>query len=150
MQYPGNSAAAAAAASSYSQYGYPYPYAAAGPYSALYSSLYPGMYPPMGGAAATGGAPGASPATASSSTDYPTCYVSRLGQIVDETALYKLFGPFGAVVDAKVMRNADGTARGFGFVKMVNYADAERAITSLNGTAPFGEPIYVAFKKAKQ
>jgi RNA recognition motif-containing protein len=47
-------------------------------------------------------------------------YVGSLPESVDDNALRALFERHGALVDVAVVRNPDGTARGFGFVKFAS------------------------------
>jgi len=50
--------------------------------------------------------------------------------------LYKVFAPFGAVRDAKVEVNEDGTCKGDGHVEFSFARDAEQASKALNGQNP--------------
>lgn len=50
--------------------------------------------------------------------------------------LYKVFAPFGAIRDAKVEVNEDGTCKGDGHVEFSFAADAEQASKKLNGHNP--------------
>ncbi|KAL1564485.1 hypothetical protein AAHA92_06819 [Salvia divinorum] len=60
-------------------------------------------------------------------------FVKNFGQSTTEEDLKKIFGEFGLVTDAGVMRNEDGASKSFGFVKFKNAEDAARAVQSLNG-----------------
>jgi len=50
--------------------------------------------------------------------------------------LYKVFAPFGAIRDAKVEVNEDGTCKGDGHVEFSFAADAEQALQALDGQNP--------------
>lgn len=77
-------------------------------------------------------------------------FVYNLAPETDESVLWQLFGPFGAVQNVKVMRDASTKkCKGFGFVTMTNYDEALLAITALNGYPINNRPLQVSFKKAK-
>ncbi len=61
-------------------------------------------------------------------------FVYNLSPEADESVLWQLFGPFGAVTNVKVIRDfTTNKCKGFGFVTMTNYDEAAMAIASLNG-----------------
>ncbi|KAK1800950.1 hypothetical protein P4O66_004707 [Electrophorus voltai] len=61
-------------------------------------------------------------------------FVYNLSPDSDESVLWQLFGPFGAVNNVKVIRDFNtNKCKGFGFVTMTNYDEAAMAIASLNG-----------------
>ena len=67
-----------------------------------------------------------------------------------ESLLYQLFGPFGAITQVKVIREPGTTkCKGYGFVNMVNYEDAYNAVLSLNGYQLMGKSLQVSFKTSK-
>jgi len=60
-------------------------------------------------------------------------YVGNLPYSVTELDLRDLFSPMGTVTEAKIVTDREtGRSRGFGFVEMVNDADAEGAISMWN------------------
>ncbi|KRY10733.1 ELAV-like protein 1-A [Trichinella patagoniensis] len=62
-------------------------------------------------------------------------FVYNLAPEVEESKLWQLFGPFGAVLNVKVIRDMQtNKCKGYGFVTMTNYDEALAAISSLNGT----------------
>ena len=65
-------------------------------------------------------------------------YVGNLPYSVRDGDLEQSFGQFGTVTSAKVMMERDtGRSKGFGFVEMGSDAEAQAAITGMNG-APLG------------
>jgi RNA recognition motif-containing protein len=61
-------------------------------------------------------------------------YVGNLDFATTEQDLRGLFETYGAVENASVVKDKfTGQPRGFGFVEMTNDADAEKAISELNG-----------------
>lgn len=71
-------------------------------------------------------------------------YVGNLDFGATEDSLRALFEPFGSIERVTIMTDRDtGRSRGFAFVEMTDEAEAERAITSLNGKAMGGRPLTV-------
>ncbi len=71
-------------------------------------------------------------------------YVGNLSFHTTEEALRQTFSQFGAVTDAKVVLDRDsGRSRGFGFVTMGNDAEAQGAISQLNGADLDGRALRV-------
>ncbi len=61
-------------------------------------------------------------------------YVGNLPYSVRDEDLQQSFGQFGSVTSAKVMMERDtGRSKGFGFVEMGSDAEAQAAITGMNG-----------------
>ncbi|XP_027526720.1 ELAV-like protein 2 [Neopelma chrysocephalum] len=78
-------------------------------------------------------------------------FVYNLAPEADESVLWQLFGPFGAVTNVKVIRDfATNKCKGFGFVTMTNYEEAALAIASLNGYRLGDRVLQVSFKTTKQ
>ncbi len=62
-------------------------------------------------------------------------YVGNLADETTEEELNEAFGTFGQVSTAKIITDKfTGASRGFGFVEMPTKAEAESAISGLNGT----------------
>jgi len=65
--------------------------------------------------------------------------------------MYTLFGMYGSVSNVHIPRdNATGHNKGFCFVSMVNYKDAENAIQNLNGYQLGNKFLKVSFKTANK
>ncbi|XP_019906686.1 ELAV-like protein 3 isoform X5 [Esox lucius] len=78
-------------------------------------------------------------------------FVYNLSPEADESVLWQLFGPFGAVTNVKVIRDfTTNKCKGFGFVTMTNYDEAAMAIASLNGYRLGDRVLQVSFKTSKQ
>jgi RNA recognition motif-containing protein len=149
------------APSGYPPSGYP-DYAA---YSAGYASGYAGAYPsaaasagyasgpayPSGYGAAPAAAPSGPPAQSAYSGPEINIFVGNLPLTGDDAFLYKLFGPYGAISRVHVMKEADGTSKGFGFVCMINSHEAANAVQYLHRSVPEGcdRPLAVNFKREK-
>ncbi|XP_051942748.1 ELAV-like protein 1 isoform X2 [Hippocampus zosterae] len=77
-------------------------------------------------------------------------FIYNLGQDADESILWQMFGPFGAVTNVKVIRDFNtNKCKGFGFVTMTNYEEAAMAIASLNGYRLGDKTLQVSFKTSK-
>lgn len=71
-------------------------------------------------------------------------YVSNLSYGVDSQKLQEIFEAFGEIQSAKVIMDREtGRSRGFGFVEMTSDADANTAISALNGKEVDGRAISV-------
>jgi RNA recognition motif-containing protein len=71
-------------------------------------------------------------------------YVGGLAYATTNEELQDLFASFGEIASAEViMDRATGRSKGFGFVSMVNDAEAQTAIEELNGKDFAGRTITV-------
>jgi RNA recognition motif-containing protein len=72
-------------------------------------------------------------------------YVGNLPYSVTEERLQQHFGQHGSVVSARIVTDKfSGRSKGFGFVEMGSDAEAERAISALNGTDFEGRNVVVS------
>lgn len=77
-------------------------------------------------------------------------FVYNIGADTDERGLEELFGKYGEVVKADVIRDlGTNQSKGYGFVTMKACKDAVSAIEALNGTTFGGKPLQVSFKTPK-
>src|SRR5947199_7933742 len=78
-------------------------------------------------------------------------YVGNLSYEVDSTALEQMFAPHGTVESAQIITDRDtGRSKGFGFVEMSSDAEAQAAISALNGTEQGGRALTVNEAKPKE
>jgi cold-inducible RNA-binding protein len=71
-------------------------------------------------------------------------YVGNLPYTVRDSDLEQAFGAFGQVNSAKVMMERDtGRSKGFGFVEMGSDAEAQSAISGMNGQSLGGRSLVV-------
>ena len=71
-------------------------------------------------------------------------YVGNLSYSVDDQSLNQNFSDFGTVSSAKVMMDRDsGRSKGFGFVEMSSDAEAQAAISGMNGKSVDGRDMVV-------
>jgi len=71
-------------------------------------------------------------------------YVGNLAYSIRDSDLEQAFSQFGAVSSAKVMMERDtGRSKGFGFVEMGSDAEAQAAISGMNGQPLGGRSVVV-------
>ncbi|KAI6228664.1 ELAV-like protein 4 [Aphelenchoides fujianensis] len=96
------------------------------------------VLPAAAGAAAPSGSPPA---------EGYCIFVYNLAPETEESSMWRLFGPFGAVLSVKVIKDfTTNKCKGYGFVSMASYNDAAHAITALNGTQLGNRTLQVSFK----
>ncbi len=78
-------------------------------------------------------------------------YVGNLSYDVSASDLEQLFSQHGTVESAQVIEDrATGRSKGFGFVEMSSEAEAESAISSLNGQDHGGRALTVNEAKPRE
>jgi RNA recognition motif-containing protein len=71
-------------------------------------------------------------------------YVGNLPYDISDSELQELFGQHGTVQSAQVVMDRDtGRSKGFGFVEMGSDAEAQAAISGLNGAQVGGRTLTV-------
>ncbi|MBX9626918.1 MAG: RNA-binding protein, partial [Gemmataceae bacterium] len=77
-------------------------------------------------------------------------YVGNLPWSTTTDDLYAMFQQYGAVARAQIVTDREtGRSRGFGFVEMVNEAEANAAIEALNNQPMNGRPLTVNVAKPR-
>uniref|UniRef100_A0ACD5TZ87 Uncharacterized protein n=1 Tax=Avena sativa TaxID=4498 RepID=A0ACD5TZ87_AVESA len=75
-------------------------------------------------------------------------FVSRLSFYTTEEELESIFSPFGAVKEARLVRdNQTGRPKGFGFVKYSSEAEAQKAVKAMDGRIIRGRLIFAEIAK---
>ena len=78
-------------------------------------------------------------------------YVGNLSYGIDKTALEQIFAEHGTVESAAVIADrATGQSKGFGFVEMSSNAEAQAAISALNGKEHDGRALTVNEAKPRE
>ena len=77
-------------------------------------------------------------------------YVKNLSDETDDEKLSQEFAKYGAITSAKIMRDAAGKSKGFGFVCFQSPEDATKAVTAMNGCMLDSKPLYVALAQRKE
>ncbi len=71
-------------------------------------------------------------------------FVGNLSYQTTEAELEAAFAQYGAVERVSIVRDRDsGQPRGFAFVEMTNAAEAQKAMTAVNGTEMNGRALNV-------
>lgn len=71
-------------------------------------------------------------------------YVGNLSREVNQEDLQQVFAGFGQVISVTIIKDRySGESRGFGFVEMPNKAEAQAAISGLNGKELKGRRLSV-------
>lgn len=68
-----------------------------------------------------------------SSAKFNNIYVKNLSESMTDDDLKRIFGEYGTITSAVVMRDVDGTSKCFGFVNFENADAAAKAVEVLNG-----------------
>jgi len=71
-------------------------------------------------------------------------YVKHLDLSTDEEALTDAFKQFGNIISAKIVRDATGISRGFGFIVFSTAEEASAAVSQMNGKHIGAQQVYVA------
>lgn len=82
-------------------------------------------------------------------TKFTNVFVKNLSPSTGEDDLRSVFGEFGAIVSAVVMRDEEGRSRCFGFVSFERAEDAARAVEEGNGKEFDGKEWYVGRAQRK-
>ncbi|KAK9177978.1 hypothetical protein WN943_027168 [Citrus x changshan-huyou] len=66
-------------------------------------------------------------------TKFNNIFVKNLTESTTDEDLKKIFGEYGTITSAVVMRDGDGKSKCFGFVNFENADDAAKTVDALNG-----------------
>ena len=78
-------------------------------------------------------------------------FIGNISFKASEDDLMKHFSAMGEVVNAKIITDkTNGRSKGFGFVEMLNDADAMTAIAQLNGKNLLGRDLVVSEAKPRE
>ncbi|CAH8316168.1 unnamed protein product [Eruca vesicaria subsp. sativa] len=83
-------------------------------------------------------------------TEWASLYVKNLTESIDETRLREIFGRYGKVVSAKVMRDENGKSKGFGFVSFSSLDESKHAKRELHGFLVDGMSLVVRVAERKE
>ncbi|XP_066435111.1 polyadenylate-binding protein 1-like [Eleutherodactylus coqui] len=80
---------------------------------------------------------------------FTNLYIKNFGKNMDDEQLKELFSKYGPTLSVKVMTDAIGKSKGFGFVNFEKHEDALRATDEMNGKEVNGKPLYVGRAQKK-
>eukprot|EP01023_Acetabularia_acetabulum_P050106 TRINITY_DN538_c0_g1_i11.p1 TRINITY_DN538_c0_g1~~TRINITY_DN538_c0_g1_i11.p1 ORF type:complete len:688 (-),score=120.58 TRINITY_DN538_c0_g1_i11:1031-3094(-) len=73
---------------------------------------------------------------------FTNIFIKNLPHSYDDKKVEELFKPFGAITSTIVMKDQDGSSRGFGFVNFEEAGDAARAVDNINETELEGHKVF--------
>mmetsp|Transcript_4970 Transcript_4970/g.10452 ORF Transcript_4970/g.10452 Transcript_4970/m.10452 type:complete len:753 (+) Transcript_4970:197-2455(+) len=76
-------------------------------------------------------------------------YVKNLDDQLDDKTLDAAFKGYGVITSSRIMRNPDGSSKGFGFVCFASPEEATAASNDMNGKVLGGKPIFVALAQRR-
>ncbi|XP_010526963.1 PREDICTED: polyadenylate-binding protein 2-like [Tarenaya hassleriana] len=82
-------------------------------------------------------------------TKFTNVFVKNLAESTTDDDLKNIFGEFGQITSAVVMKDGDGKSKGFGFVNFESADDAGNAVESLNGKTFDDKEWYVGRAQKK-
>jgi polyadenylate-binding protein len=77
-------------------------------------------------------------------------YIKNLEDDFDDDKLRAEFEAFGTVTSCKVMRNENGTSKGFGFVCFSAPDEATKAVAEMNNKMIGSKPLYVSLAQRRE
>ncbi|CAK9174162.1 unnamed protein product [Ilex paraguariensis] len=84
------------------------------------------------------------------SPTFTNVYVKNICETTTGEDLEKIFGKYGPITSAVVMKDANGMSRCFGFVNFKSPNDAASAVENLNGTSFGGEKVLYVGKAQRK
>jgi polyadenylate-binding protein len=76
-------------------------------------------------------------------------YVKNLDDQLDDASLDAAFKAYGTITSSRIMRNPDGSSKGFGFVCFSSPEEATAASNDMIGKLLGGKPIFVALAQRR-
>lgn len=70
-------------------------------------------------------------------------FVGNINWNASKEDLENIFGEYGELEEAILIKDENGRSKGFGFITFVNDADAVKATAELNGFQIDGRPLFV-------
>ncbi|KAK9875010.1 hypothetical protein WA026_005820 [Henosepilachna vigintioctopunctata] len=80
---------------------------------------------------------------------YSNIYIKNFGNHFNDELLYQTFSKFGKITSSVVMKNMDGSSKGFGFVAYEEPKAAEHAVKEMNNREINGCCLYVGRAQKK-
>jgi len=83
---------------------------------------------------------------------FTNVYIKNFSDKLDEEALKNMFEAHGSVKSVAIMKDQNGTSKGFGFVAYESHEEAQKAVEALNGMELEGgaDNLYVGRAQKKQ
>ncbi|XP_039690994.1 polyadenylate-binding protein 3 [Medicago truncatula] len=77
-------------------------------------------------------------------------YLKNLDESINDEKLKEMFSEFGTITSCKVMFDAHGHSKGFGFVAFSTSEEASKAINGMSGKIIGQKPLYVVVAQRKE
>jgi len=77
-------------------------------------------------------------------------YIKNLDETIQDDYFRDIFSKYGTITSARIMRDAEGNSKGFGFVCYSSAEEATRAVQDQNGKILKSKPLYVALHQRKE
>eukprot|EP00252_Welwitschia_mirabilis_P008073 TRINITY_DN19780_c0_g1_i3.p1 TRINITY_DN19780_c0_g1~~TRINITY_DN19780_c0_g1_i3.p1 ORF type:complete len:534 (-),score=139.16 TRINITY_DN19780_c0_g1_i3:1283-2812(-) len=81
--------------------------------------------------------------------NFTNLYIKNLDDGISEEDLMNTFSEVGKIFNVAIMRDQNGTSRGFGFINFENHEDAVTAIEKFNGSMLGSKTLYVGRAQKK-
>ncbi|BFZ60566.1 Protein phosphatase PP2A regulatory subunit B [Saitoella coloradoensis] len=81
--------------------------------------------------------------------NFTNVFVKNIDSEATEEEFAALFEPFGSITSSSLAKDAEGKARGFGFVNFESHEEATKAVESLNDSDFKGKKLYVGRAQKK-
>lgn len=85
----------------------------------------------------------------SSDSQFTNIFIKNLDKSIDEEKLRELFGRYGEIQSAVIMKDEKNGSKGFAFINYNDHESADRAVEELNNSDVAGKKIYVGRAQKK-
>ncbi|XP_051013068.1 polyadenylate-binding protein 4-like [Acomys russatus] len=82
-------------------------------------------------------------------SEFTNVYIKNFGDDMDDERLREIFRKYGQTLSVKVMKDANGKSKGFGFVSFDSHEAAKNAVEEMNGQDVNGQTIFVGRAQRK-
>jgi polyadenylate-binding protein len=83
------------------------------------------------------------------SPKWTNIFVKNIPKTIDDEKFNTLFSKYGKITSAVLMKEEDGSSKGFGFINYENHEEAQAAIDDMNGKELEGLQVYVGRAQKK-
>lgn len=87
---------------------------------------------------------------ANSQKKFTNIYIKNLDTAVDEPKLHEMFSAFGEIQSAIIMKDEQGTSKGFAFINYSQPEHAEKAVDEMNNKDINGKTLFVGRAQKRQ
>jgi len=83
------------------------------------------------------------------SPKWTNIFAKNLPKTIDDAKLKSMFGKYGAITSAVLMKDENGGSKGFGFINYNSHEEAQAAVDDMNGKEIDGTQVYVGKAQKK-